>query len=181
MKKSVISIMFFLVALFPAFAQQEINEEVPIESLTLKKGNLPPAVIKAADEIFKEHAQVQWGVFPYELKDYGWVVNKDYNEPIDHYEVHMKTNNGLDVYAIFESTGELIRYKTINKNASIPAAVAKAIAKTDYKDWKVTGGTEVIKDNQKKVIEHYSVKLEKGNQKKTLYYTLKGEALTNRR
>jgi len=180
MKKSIISLVFFLVALFPVFAQELMNEEIPEETLTLKKGNIPPAVLSAAEKIFKENTQVQWGVFPYELKNYGWVVNKEYNEPIDHYEVHMKTKDGMDVYAVFESTGELIRYRTINKNAAVPVPILNAIAKTEYKDWKVLGGTEKITDNQKKIIEHYAVKVEKGGKRKTLYYTLNGQVLANK-
>lgn len=180
MKKSLFSLIFFLVAFFPLVAQESMNEEVPEGSLTLKKGNIPPAVLKSAEEIFKEHTQVKWGVFPYELKDYGWVVNKDYNEPIDHYEVFMKTKDGTDVDAVFESTGELIRYKTVNKNAAVPLAIMNAIAKSPYKDWKVVKGVEKITNNQKKVVEHYTVKVEKGNQKKNLYYTLNGDLLTNK-
>jgi hypothetical protein len=179
MKKLMFSLMFFLVAYFPIFAQG-VSEEVPVESLTLKKGNLPPAVIKAADELFKGSTQIKWGVFPYELKDYGWVVNKDYNDPIDHYEINLKTTKGADIYAVFESTGELIRYRMIDKNTALPQSIQNAIAKTEYKDWKITGDTEIITSNQKKVAEHYTVRLEKGNQKKTLYYTLKGEGLTNK-
>jgi hypothetical protein len=178
MKRIIFSIVFLLAALFPSIAQ--ITEEVPVESLTLKKGNIPPAVIKAADDFFKGSTQVKWGVFPYELKDYGWVVNKDYNEPIDHYEIYLKSANGSDIYAVFESTGELIRYRTLDKKAPVPAAIAQAIAKTDYKDWKITGDTEIVRCNQKKIVEHYAVKLEKGNLKKTLYYTIKGEGLVNK-
>jgi len=178
MKRSVFLLMFFLVATFSGFAQQ-VSEEVPVETLTLKKGNLPPAVIKSAEELFKGNTQVQWGSFPYELKDYGWVVNKDYDSPIDHYEIHLKTKDGNDVYAVFESTGEMIRYRMTNKKAPLPASILSAIAKTEYKDWKLLGDSEVIKSNQKKIVEHYAVKLEKGNQKKTLYYTMKGDMLMN--
>ena len=97
--------------MFPVMAQDLNSEAVPEESLTLKKGNIPPAVLKAADQLFQGNTQVAWGVFPYELKDYGWVVNKDYNDPIDHYEIQFKAKDGSDVFAVFESTGELIRSK----------------------------------------------------------------------
>lgn len=182
MKKLIFSLSFLLVALFPLVAQEATeSEQVPEESLTLKKGNIPPAVLKMAEDLFKEHSQVEWGMFPYELKNYGWVVNKDYNEPIDHYEIHMKTKNGIDVFAVFESTGELVRYRTIDKNAAIPESIVAAIGKSQYKDWKIAKGTEVITDKQQNVVEHYAVKLEKGNQKKTVYYNIKGEVLTNKR
>jgi hypothetical protein len=179
MKRSFILAIFILTTFFTAVAQDLISEEIPIETLSLKKGNLPPAVVKAAEELFKGNTQIKWGVFPYELKDYGWEVNKNYNEPIDHYEIFMKTKDGSDVYAIFESTGELIRYKMVNKKAEVPANILNAIAKTEYKDWKVVGGTEIVKSNQKKVVEHYIVKVENGNRKKNLYYTVNGEVLTN--
>jgi hypothetical protein len=178
MKKLVFLVMTFLVFTFPILAQELVSEEVPLENLTLKKGNIPPQIVKAAEQLFQGSTQVAWGVFPYELKDYGWAVNKDYNEPIDHYELQIKGKDGSDIFAVFESTGELIRYKVINKNAPIPKLIMNAIEKSEYKDWKIVGDAMLIKNNQKKVVEHYAVKLEKGNLKKTLYYTAKGENLT---
>jgi hypothetical protein len=180
MKKFLISSVFFLAVFFPLVAQELISEDLPQETLTLKKGNLPPAVLKAAEELFKGNTQVQWGVFPYELKDYGWVVNKDYNEPIDHYEISMKAKDGSDVYAVFEANGELIRYRMVHKSEALPAKVLNAIAKTEYKDWKLVGGTEIVKSNQKKIVDHYIVKMENGNKKKNLYYTFNGDMLINK-
>ena len=179
MKKLFYLIALFLVFMFPVMAQ-EITEMVPQETLSLKKGNIPPQIIKAVDELFQGNTQVAWGVFPYELKDYGWVVNTSYNDPIDHYEVHLKTADGSDAFVVFESTGELIRYRLTKQNASIPAPIMKSIANSPYKDWKVNSDIMLIKNNQKKIVEHYAVKLEKANMKKTLYFTTKGEVLSNK-
>lgn len=179
MKKSLFLISLFLVFMFPVMAQ-ETSEVVPEETLTLKKGNIPPTVLKAAEDLFKGSKQVAWGVFPYELKDYGWVVNTEYNEPIDHYEIHLKTADGSDAYVVIESTGEVIRYRLVKKEAPIPAPIMKSIESGPYKDWKVSGDVMLIKNNQKKIIEHYAVKLEKGGMKKTLYFTTKGEVLMNK-
>lgn len=179
MKKSLFLISLLLVFFLPVIAQ-EASEVVPEESLTLKKGNIPPQVLKAAEDLFKGSTQIAWGVFPYELKDYGWVVNSDYNEPINHYEIHMKLADGSDAYVVFESTGELIRYRVVKKNAPIAPAIMKTIESGPYKDWKVNGDVMVIKNNQKKIVDHYAVNLVKGSMKKTLYYTTKGEVLTNK-
>jgi hypothetical protein len=181
MKKSVFLSVLFLVTIFPLVAQEEESEETPVEYLTLKRGNIPPAVIKAAEELFKGDTQISYGVFPYQLKDYGWVKDENYNEPIDHYEIHLHTSNGAEVYAVFESTGELIRYRQSLKNASLPVAINNAIAKTEYKDWKLIEDTELIKSSQKKVTDHYSLKLVKGNNKKTLYFNADGTLLNNKR
>jgi hypothetical protein len=177
MKKIQFLILAFLVLSIPILAQEEMAEEVPIESLTLKKGNIPPAVLKSAEQLFQGNTQIAWGVFPYELKDYGWVVDKEYNEPIDHYEIMFKTANGSEIYAVFESTGELIRSRMVNKNAPVPKAIMNTIEKSEYKDWKIIGDAMLIKNNQKKVVEHYTVKLEKGKMKKTLHFNPKGEIL----
>ena len=131
--------------------------------------------IKTSEKLFEGSTQVAWGSFPYELKDYGWSVNKDYNEPIDHYELQLKGKNWSDIYAVFESTGELISYKVINKKAPVPRTIQDAIAKGEDKDWKIVGDVMLVKNSQRKTVEHYAVKLENGNKKKTLYFTTKGE------
>ena len=179
MKKLLFPVLLFLVYMFPLMAQDlSQSEPVPEESLTLKKGNIPQAVIKSAEQLFQGNTQIKWGVFPYELKDLGWVVNKEYNEPINHYEILFKAKDGSDIYAVFESTGELIRSKIINRNAPVPKPILTTLQKSEYKDWKIVGDVMLIKNNQKKVIEHYTVKLEKGNMKKTLHFKPTGELIS---
>lgn len=175
--KKLILLLGFVVLAFPVLAQ--MSDDTPQDFLILKKGNIPTQVQIAAEKLFQGDTQVAWGTFPYELKNYGWVVNKDYNEPIDHYEVKFKASNGSDIYAVFESTGELISTKIINKNAPVPPAIMKAISDGKYKDWQIVGDILLIKNTQKKVVEHYAVTLKKGDMTKHLYFTVKGEELPN--
>ncbi len=177
MKKFLFFAMILLAFAFPSLAQDQ-GEDVPMEQLTLKKGNIPPAVVKAAEDLFKG-TQLKWGAFPFELKQYGWEKNSDYNEPIDHYEVYLKTKDGNEVYAVFEATGQLIRYREIDKDMALPLPVLKAIANSEYKNWKIGQGTEIVKTEQNKTVDHFIVKVQNGKQKKTLYYSAAGEQLTN--
>jgi hypothetical protein len=55
----------------------------------------------------------------------------------------------------------------------------KAISDGKYKDWQIVGDVEHIKNTQKKVVEHYSVTVKKGDMTKQLYFTIKGEELIN--
>ena len=48
MKKLQFLVLAFLVFSIPVLAQELVSEEVPIDYLTFKKGNIPPAIIKAA-------------------------------------------------------------------------------------------------------------------------------------
>jgi hypothetical protein len=89
MKRALLLLMALLGLAFPIIAQT-ISDEDPVETLSLKKGNIPAPVLKAAEQLFQGNTQVAWGSFPYELKDYGWAVNKEYDEPIDHYEIKFK-------------------------------------------------------------------------------------------
>ncbi len=180
MKKLLFLFLALMVPLFPILAQELDIEEVPVESLNLKKPNIPPSVIKAADKLFEGSTQVAWGKFPYQLKDYGWAVDNEYNLPIDHYEVLFKTKDGSDIHAIFESNGELIRYSVINKNTPPPKVIIDNLEKGPYKDWKIVGDIMKIVSNQKKVVEHYNVKVAKGNMTKNLYFTVTGDALKER-
>jgi hypothetical protein len=180
MKRLLFLLLGFLALSFPILAQEMVSDEGPAEILTLKKGNIPAPVIKAAEQLFEGNTQIAWGVFPYELKNYGWVVNTDYNEPINHYEIQFKAKDGSDVFAVFESTGELIASRIVRKNAPVPPDIMKSIEKGEYKDWKITGDVMLIKNTQKKTVEHYAVKLAKGNLNKTLYFTVKGEPLANK-
>jgi hypothetical protein len=179
MKKSAVTILLFMATVLSGFAQ-DMAGDLPVEKLTLKKGDIPPAVLKTADELFKGNPQVAWGVFPYEFKNYGWSADKSYKGPIDHWEVQFKLSDGSDIYAVFEGTGELIRYRITNIKSPLPAEILKTIANSQYKDWKVVGQTEKVNENQRKIVEHYIVRLEKGNMKKTMYYTTKGDILVNK-
>jgi hypothetical protein len=177
MKKSLFLLLGLLVLSFPILAQE--SEQVPSEFLTLKKGNIPAPVLKAAEQLFQGNTQLAWGVFPYELKNYGWVVDKEYKEPINHYQIRFKASDGSDIDAVFESTGELISSRIINKKAPVPPAILKALESGAYKDWKIVGDVMKIKNNQKKVVEHFAVKLSKGNMTKNMYFTINGEVLPN--
>jgi hypothetical protein len=177
MKRALFILTVLLGLTLPLIAQ-EYDEETPVETLILKKGDIPAPVIKSAEKLFEGNTQVAWGKFPYELKDYGWSVNKDYNEPIDHYEIQFKAKDGSDIYAVFESTGELIKCKIINRDAVVPEKIRISLAKGQYKDWKITGDIMQIKSNQKKIAEHYTVKVEKDNMTKSLYFSPEGTLLS---
>ena len=179
MKRSFVITILLIFSMYPVIAQSVTAEE-PVESLKLKKSDIPLAVTKSADKLFEGNTQVKWGKFPYELKDYGWYVNKDATEPIDHYEIMLKGTDGSDIYAVFKPNGDLIKSKIINKNAEVPKMIRNSLATGEYKDWHIVGDIMEIKTTGNNVDEHYEVKLEKNGTKKTLYYAPDGNLLSMR-
>jgi hypothetical protein len=91
MKKLSLISIFFLALFMPAGAQPADTETGPIETLTLKKGDIPPSILQTCEQIFRESTQVKWGNFPYQLKKYGWVTDTSFYGKPQYYEVFIKT------------------------------------------------------------------------------------------
>jgi hypothetical protein len=183
MKKLVLSILAFTGFLFPLLAQvdhdQRDNEILPVESLTLKKDQIPAAIVKAVNDDFATGQPFRWGKFPYILEKYGWVVAKDAeNQKPDRYEVNIKAHDGSDVYAVYGSDGTIIQSRIVRKNAPMPANVMQALEKSQYKGWNVVGDKELIKyfNSKADVEEHFRITVEKNNVKKTISFNYKEPA-----
>lgn len=168
---------------FPLFPQAvhefDESEMIPVESLILKKDQVPQAIVKAVNTDFQSGDAFRWGKFPYVLEKYGWVVAKDAgNNKPDQYEVYIKAHDGSDIYAIYLPDGTILQSRTIRKNAPLPLSVEQALAKGQYKDWKIIGDKELIKyyNNKNDIEEHVKVTVEKNNVKKNLSFNYKEPA-----
>jgi hypothetical protein len=177
MRKLIISILASTGFLFPLLAQidhdQRENDIVPVESLTLKKEQIPAAIVKAVNTDFAAEQAFRWGKFPYVLEKYGWIIAKDQtNVKPDYYEVNIKAHDGSDIYAIYSPDGTIIQSRTFRKNAALPPKVLKALEKSQYKGWNVVGDKELIKYYKSKndVEEHFRITVEKNNVKKTISF-----------
>lgn len=185
MKRLVISLFALSGFLFPLLAQvdhdQRENEIIPVEALTLKKDQIPAAIVKAVETEFASGSAFKWGKFPYVLEKYGWVVAQDAkSEKPDRYEVNITTKDGSNVFAVYAPDGTIIQSRVIRKNAALPFNVTQALAKSQYKDWTVVGDKELIKyfNTKNDVEEHYRVTVQKNNVKKTVSFNYK-EPTTN--
>jgi len=183
MKKLFVSVLAFLGFLFPLLSQVDhdysITDKIPVETLTLKKEQIPPAIIKAVTSDFSTGQALTYGKFPFVLENYGWVINKDAaGEKPDHYEVLIKANDGSDVYAVYAPDGSIIQSRSLYKNITIPAEVKNSLAKGQYKDWTIVGDKEIIKfyNSKKDVEEHFRITVEKNNVKRSISFNYKEPA-----
>jgi hypothetical protein len=180
MKKLFVSVLALSGFLFPLLAQvdhdREVSEVVPVESLTLKKEQIPQAIVKAVGVDFSTGKPVTWGKFPFNLQNYGWVVNKDMaGEKPDHYEVLIKAKDGSDIYAVYTADGTILQSKSVYKNIPVPAEVSTKLANSQYKDWTVVGDKELIRyfKNKMNVEEHFRLTIQKGKEKRTVSFNYK--------
>jgi len=184
MKKLKFLKIFILLAVFPAwvFAQvQEITLE-PVEiKVTVDK--VPPAVKAAVVRDFgEEHKPVVWANSHSNFSTYGWEQNVNPNNmDINFYTIHTYTSTGSYLEAVYSPDGKLQRSREEIKNFMPPQTILASLQKSDYKDWTINKNVLVIKAVEGKATkEHYAFKLEKGKDKKTVYFDKEGNMLMNK-
>lgn len=177
MKKLLISCMVLLAFVLPTIAQVDHdynpNDVTPTPGSNLSKDQVPASVVKAASTDFDLSKPSTWTKFPYALKEYGFVYDKAATDvKPDRYEVTMKATNGDDLYAVYSADGVLIATREVNENAAVPPSVMAALAKSQYKDWKIVGNKETIRyyHDKKSVEQHFRVTVAKDNQKRTISF-----------
>jgi hypothetical protein len=185
MKKLLVSVLAFFGLLFPLLAQVDhdynVNDRVPLVNATITKEQVPAEVLKAATRQFDLDNPASWSKFPYALKEYGWVYDVGASDiKLDHYEVSLKNKEGHDLWAVYTADGQLIESREASKDVAMPSNVQLALAKSEYKDWKVVGDKEIIryyhdKDNSS-VEQHFRVTVEKDNVKRTISFNFQGNS-----
>jgi hypothetical protein len=185
MKKLLVTVLAFFGLLFPLLAQVDhdynINDRVPLVNATITKDQVPAEVLKAATRQFDLNNPASWSKFPYALKEYGWVYDVGASDiKLDHYEVTLKNKEGHELWAVYTSDGQLIESREASKDVAMPGNVQLALAKSQYKDWKVVGDKEIIRyyhdrDNAS-VEQHFRVTVEKDNVKRTISFNFQGNS-----
>jgi hypothetical protein len=186
MKKLLISVLVFAGFIFPLMAQYvdhdyNVNDRVPIANATITKEQVPAEVLKAAQKQFDMSNPSTWSKFPYALKEYGWVYDVGSSDiKLDRYEVTMKNKEGHELSAVYTNKGELVESREVAKDVAMPTNVQLALAKSQYKDWKVVGNKEIIKyyhdHDMAKVEQHIRLTVEKDNAKRSISFNFNGNA-----
>jgi hypothetical protein len=184
MKKVTITLLAFVVFVFPSIAQVshdfDPNEKEPIVKATIPKDQVPEPVLKAVNTQFDKSNPQTWSKFPYALKEYGWVYNvNSADNNLDHYLVTMKSKKGNDFEAVYNADGALIQTREMSINVQVPKEVQTELAKSQYKDWNIVGTKEIINyyrdRNNANVERHFRITVEKGKVKRSLSFDWNGE------
>jgi hypothetical protein len=185
MKKLLVSFLVLFSLLFPLLAQVDhdynINDRVPLVNATITKDQVPAEVLKAATKQFDLNDPASWSKFPFALKEYGWVYDVGASDiKLDRYEVTLKNKEGHDLWAVYTAEGQLVESREASKDVAMPSNIQLALAKSQYKDWKVVGDKEIIKyyhdkDNAS-VEQHFRVTVEKDNVKRSVSFNFQGNS-----
>jgi hypothetical protein len=185
MKNSVMLKVFALLAFIPTYSiAQETEQNIELNTIEIRvsKDKVPSKVKDAVTRDFGEGTPLVWATTSSKFNSFGWEQLKDVkNQNVDAYSVHIKGKNGSALVAIYATDGKLIRSKETIKGMATPPIILASLAKSDYKDWKVSEENTVIKTYSGTNNEHYAIKMEKGKQKKMLYFDKNGNIVSNMR
>jgi len=155
------------------------NDVVPAPGEKLNNNQVPPVVLKAMLVDFSIDKPETWTKFPYALKEYGWVYDKDAaSVRPEHFEVKMKTSDGDDLFAVYSSDGRLIQTREIFLNVDLPVEVKAKLADSQYKDWTIVGNREIIRyyHDKNAVEQHYRITVAKGETERTISFNYQANA-----
>jgi hypothetical protein len=90
----------------------------------------------------------------------------------------MKNKQGHDLWAVYSADGELVESREASKDVAIPSHVQAELAKSQYKDWTVTGDKEIIRyyhdHNTSSFEQHFRLTVEKDNVKRSISFNFQG-------
>jgi hypothetical protein len=147
----------------------------------LSLNNIPKAVLKSFNTDFTRPGKQTWYRFPFPLKEYGWVYDKDaVGVNPNQYEVTMEMADGTLWSAVYSAAGTLLATRDIYNNGVIPASVREALANSKYKNWTIVGNTEVIKYyyDSKNFDKHFRLTVEKDNVRRSISFNFKSEKIS---
>lgn len=181
--KKLVSIWLALVGfVLPSLGQAHDyneNDREPVVTQKITKDQVPSAIVNAVNVQFDKNNPQTWSKFPYALKEYGWVYDVGQgNLDLDHYEVTMKTTTGSDLWAVYNTKGEILESREMATNIVIPPAVMAEFMKSKYKDWKIIGNKEIIRTyhdhNNKSVEQHFRITVENNGVKRSISFNWQG-------
>jgi hypothetical protein len=179
MKKLLVTCLTLMGFVFPILAQvshdYNPNDREPVANKSIVKDEVPAAVLKAFSTQFDVNKPATWSKFPYALKEYGWVYDVGAADlDLGRYEVTLKTDNGNELWAVYNADGDLIETREMSTNVPVPGYVYEELQNSQYKDWRIVGNKEIIKyfheHNNSSVEQHFRVTVEKDNVKRSISF-----------
>lgn len=184
MKRLNFILVIGLLAVFPVFVNAQQQVQLPSVEIRVGADKVPPVVKDAFLKDFgPDHKPIVWATSQSKFNTWGWEHSTNVaNQEVYDYIIHTKTSKGSELDAVYTPDGKLIRSREDVRNFVPPKAILASLQNSDYKNWKITKNVHVIKVNEGgKSKEHYQIQLQKGKDKKSVYFDKDGNMFMNKR
>lgn len=151
------------------------DEKTMLKAERIKADQLPPEVLAAYKKKFQNANLKDIVKLPMQTYKADWQID-EVHQPTGNEEYYSLTmhGDGIDVEALYDKKGNLIRANEVATNIAMPTAVSSYIV-TNYKGYAIT------KDKVKRLIEpnqiqaEWEVEVVKGSDKKRLLFDKEGK------
>jgi hypothetical protein len=177
MKRLFLSLLAIAGTLFPLLAQTEGDpaetESLPVESLTLRKQQIPQLISNEIRSDILAGKPVIKDKLPTVKDNYPWINTTESNRKSPaFYEAFIKGYGGTNIFVKYNPDGTVTESEVMRKNAALPHNVAEDLAKSQYSGWNVISDREVLKyvSSEGDIREHFRITVEKNNTKKNVTF-----------
>jgi hypothetical protein len=171
---------FFIVIAIGLSSLVHSQEDVVIQGTKkVSKDMTPKQVTDSLHKRFPDAQAIEYYKVPKGGVDNGWTVTKDDNIPgsgdVEYYTISFKRGT-LKYYGLYKPDGTLVESKVEETSAHLPDPVKNSLktVSSAYPGYTVISKSYYKQTNLEKSKEYYEIVAQKGNSKKTLYYTPDG-------
>jgi hypothetical protein len=171
--------LLFLIAISASLYAQE---DVVIQGTKkISKDATPHQVLDSLHKKFPDAQAVEYYEVPKGGVDRGWAVTKDddFNSSgAEYYTISFKKGN-FHYYGLYKADGTLVESKTEESSAHLPDAIKNSLKTISnaYPGYTVISKTYYKQTDLEKSKEYYEIVAQKGDAKKTLYYSPDGKLI----
>lgn len=181
--KFLVCIVFTTIS-FASFSQELLSPSQPVKAVTtyIETSQVPAIIMEKYNKEYPLRTLEVWNGYPELLDESEWYGCNPYlyNCVNPKYYVVDFTKDKLQHKVIYTLEGKKVAVHR-SMNTQTIKAIAKAIMKTNYKDWKVTRAQEEIfkGDNTDKLVV-YKIEVTKGEKVHYLFYKANGTLIKDK-
>ncbi|HET6994316.1 MAG TPA: hypothetical protein VFI06_04995 [Chitinophagaceae bacterium] len=145
----------------------------------ISKSMTPQQVVDSLNKHFPDAKSIQYYKGSADATKRGWTVteedNLDPGSEVDYYTISFN-RQGLKYYGLYEKDGTLVKAKIEQNVESLPDTIKHSLRNLSkqYPGYKVVSKKYYKNQNYTKSKEYYEIVAQKGNAKKTLFYSPDG-------
>jgi hypothetical protein len=161
--------------------QAQEKELFTIDAKPISPQAIPSDVMESIKQDFPGNEVVEYYLLAADKVNPEWaVVMEDNLQPtdeVDHYTVMLKGKKGGYVYGLYNKDGDLQKMKVLANNFALPETISTAATSGNYEGYAIKSDKYVKMVDKKSNREYVEVMVEKGDDKKKLYFDTKGNLI----
>ena len=174
--------LFVIILAVAGFNSQAQEKELfTIDAKPISPQAIPSDVMESIKQDFPGNEVVEYYLLTADKVNPEWAVvvedNLQSTDQVDHYTVMLKGKKGGYIYGLYNKDGDLQKMKILAKDFALPETISKAATSGNYDGYAIKSDKYVKMVDKKSNREYVEVMVEKGGDKKKLYFDTEGNLI----